>query len=156
GSQYVDVTTNPSQHFDRRTEPVEDSPELLPISLKQGESKQMWITTKVPAATPEGGYTGTIDVTADGAPPGQLTLKIRVLPFDLPDPKTYYNPDRDFYVMLYHHSRVWEYMESSGGDAELVDTTLLNEYRNMVEHNAVNIPGPYFYFLNRKDTLLHQ
>jgi hypothetical protein len=156
GSQYVDVTSNTSRKFDRFKEPVEDSPVLLPVSLKQGESKQMWITTKVPAGTPEGIYTGTIAITADGAPAGQLTLKIRVLPFELPAPKTYYDPDKDFYVMLYHGSRVWEYMTASGGDAELVDTILLNEYRNMLEHNAVNIPGPYFYDLSRTAYYLHQ
>jgi hypothetical protein len=156
GSQYVDVTSNPSQKFDRFKEPVEDSPVLLPIALKQGESKQMWITTKVPAGTPAGLYTGTISITADGAPAGQLTLKIRVLPFELPAPKTYYNPDKDFYVMLFHGSRVWEYMNESGGDAALVDTKLLNEYRNMAEHNAVNIPGPIFSSLSRTSYYLHQ
>ncbi|GBG08541.1 hypothetical protein PAT3040_03128 [Paenibacillus agaridevorans] len=144
GSQYVDVFTKPNKKFDHLAEPVEDSPVLLPIELKQGESKQMWITTKVDAGTPEGFYTGTIDITADGVPAGQITLKIRVLPFDLPDPKTYYDVDKDFYVMLYHESRVREYMKETGGNAALVDEKLANEYRNMAEHNAVNIPAPIY------------
>ncbi|WP_309121094.1 hypothetical protein [Paenibacillus sp.] len=144
GSQYVDVFTKPAKKFDHLREPVADSPTLLPIALKQGESKQMWVTTKVPAGTPEGIYTGTIGITADGVPAGELELKIRVLPFELPDPKTYYNLDKDFYVMLYHESRVKEYMDASGGNSALVDEKLLNTYRNMAEHNAVNIPGPIY------------
>ncbi|TLS51499.1 hypothetical protein FE782_15430 [Paenibacillus antri] len=144
GSQYVDVFTKPAKKFDHLAEPVADSPTLLPIALKQGESKQMWVTTKVPAGTPEGIYTGTIGITADGVPAGELELKIRVLPFELPDPKTYYNLDKDFYVMLYHESRVKEYMDASGGNSALVDEKLLNTYRNMAEHNAVNIPGPIY------------
>ena len=144
GSQYVDIFTKPAKKFDHLAEPVADSPTLLPIALKQGESKQMWVTTKVPAGTPEGIYTGKIDITADGAPAGRLTLKIRVLPFELPDPKTYYDIDKDFYVMLFHESRVKEYMDWTGGNSALVEEKLLNTYRNMAEHNAVNIPGPLY------------
>jgi len=155
GSQYVDIFTKPAKKFDHLAEPVADSPVLLPIALKQGESKQMWITTKVPAGTPEGVYSGTIDISADGVPAGQLTLKIRVLPFELPDPKTYYDVEKDFYVMLYHESRVWEYMNDTRGNAALVDEKLSNEYRNMAEHNAVNIPGPIFES-SRKELYFHQ
>ena len=155
GSQYIDVFTKPAKKFDHWAEPVADSEVLLPIELKQGESKQMWITTKVPAGTPEGIYTGTIDITADGAPAGQLELKILVLPFELPAPKTYYNLDKDFYVLLFHESRVWEYMTWTGGNAALVDEKLLNTYRNMAEHNAVNIPAPG-YVSSRADHFLHQ
>ncbi|WP_274363138.1 hypothetical protein [Paenibacillus thermotolerans] len=152
GSQYVDVFTKPAKKFDHLSEPVADSPALLPIALTQGESKQMWITTKVPAGTPEGIYTGTIDISADGVPAGQITLKIRVLPFELPAPKTYYDTNKDFYVMLFHESRVREYMGETRGNAALVDKKLSNEYRNMAEHNAVNIPGPLY---NSADSQLY-
>jgi hypothetical protein len=155
GSKYVDVSGSPPAPFNMFNEPVADSPVLLPISLKQGQSKQMWVTTKVPKGTPEGIYTGTIAITTDGVPAGQLTLQIRVLPFELPSPKTYYDLNKDFYVMLYHGSRVLEYMNDTHGNAALVDEKLLNEYRDMAEHNAVNIPGP-LYNTSTKDYFLHQ
>ncbi|MNI32621.1 hypothetical protein D3C73_865410 [compost metagenome] len=123
GSQYVDISSNPVVKFDHFAEPVEDSPTLLPIALRQGESKQMWVTVKVPAGTPAGFYSGTIVITADGAPAGSLTLDIRVLPFELPKPKTYYDLNKDFYVMLYHQSRLKEGLAAAKGNVALVETS---------------------------------
>ncbi|MDF2670010.1 MAG: hypothetical protein K0R67_2316 [Paenibacillus sp.] len=144
GSQYVDISNNPVTKFNSYDEPVEDSPTLLPIALKQGESKQMWLTLKVPSQTPAGFYTGTIDITANGVSAGSLTLNIRVLPFELPDPKTYYDVNKDFYVMLYHQSRVKEHLVLAKGNTALVETKLLNDYRNLAEHNVLNVPGPLY------------
>jgi hypothetical protein len=155
GSKYVDISQKPAVKFDRWTEPVEDSPTLLPIELKQGESKQMWVTLKVPTSTPAGIYTGTIAITADGAPAGQLTLNVRVLPFELPAPKTYYDTNKDFYVMMYHGARLKEYLADTKGNTALVETTLLNQYRNAAEHNLVNLPGPN-YTTSDKKTFLRQ
>lgn len=155
GPQYVDVSGSPPQPFNRWTQPVKDSPVLLPISLKQGESKQMWITTKVPSGTPEGNYTGTIDITADGAPAGQLTLNIHVLPFELPEPKTNYDLNKDFYVMIMHGATLKASLDANGGNMALAEESLLNQYRNLVEHNVVNVPvGSYD--VNHPDIFLHQ
>ncbi|GIP31770.1 hypothetical protein [Paenibacillus sp. J2TS4] len=155
GSQYVDISNIPTMEFDFYSEPVEDSPTLLPITLKQGESKQMWLTTKVPLGTPAGIYKGSIDITADGAPAGRISLHIRVLPFELPDPKTYYDLNKDFYVMLYNHSRLKETLKATDGNTELAETRLLNEYRNMADHNVIHLPGPY-YSAADKSTFLRQ
>jgi hypothetical protein len=141
GSQYVDISGSPPPAFSSYTEPVEDSPVLLPIALHQGESKQMWVTTKVPEGTPEGVYTGTIAMTADGSPAGQLTLTIRVLPFELPAPKTYYDLDKDFYVMIYSSSGLKTALAGTGGNTQLAETRLLNQFRNLVEHNVLNLPA---------------
>lgn len=144
GSQYVNMSGSPPAAFNRWNEPVADSPVLLPIELKQGESKQMWITTKVPSGTPEGIYSGTIDIEADGAPAGQITLKIRVLPFELPDPKTYYNIEKDFYTLMYHGADLKNGLASSQGQTEMVEESLLNQYQNMADHNVLNAPGPHY------------
>lgn len=156
GSQYVNISGSPPAAFNSYTAPVSDSPSLLPVALKQGESKQMWITTKVPAGTPEGVYTGTIGITADGAPAGQLTLKIRVLPFELPAPKTYYDLNKDFYVMMYHSSTYKSALTGTTGNTALAETRLLNQYRNLVEHNVVNLPTNAVYELNQPQTYLRQ
>ncbi|MGZ9584287.1 hypothetical protein [Paenibacillus marinisediminis] len=144
GAKYVDISNIPATKFNTYNEPVADSPILLPITLKQGESKQMWLTSHVPSDTPAGTYTGTIDILADGISAGQITLKIRVLPFELPKPKTYYDLNKDFYVMLYHQSRVKENLKTANGNMKLVETKLLNDYRNLVDHNVLNIPGPLY------------
>lgn len=155
GSQYVDISSVSTAKFDYYSAPVEDSPSLLPIELKQGAAKQMWLTFKVPAGTAAGVYNGTIGITSDGAPAGRIKLQIRVLPFELPAPKTYYDLNKDFYVMLYHGSRLKEGLAATKGNTALVETRLLNEYRNMAEHNVLNIPGP-LYSAADKNTFLRQ
>lgn len=144
GTKYVDISNIPATKFNTYVEPVADSPTLLPIALRQGESKQMWLTSHVPSETPAGTYTGTIDIFADGISAGQISLTIRVLPFELPKPKTYYDLNKDFYVMLYHQSRVKENLKTANGNMKLVETKLLNDYRNLVNHNVLHIPGPYY------------
>lgn len=155
GSKYVDISSLPAAKFDYFSEPVEDSSTLLPIALKQGEAKQMWLTSKVPSGTPAGFYTGSIDIAADGVPAGKLTLTIRVLPFELPQPKTYYDLNKDFYVMLYHHSRLKETLAGTKGNTALAETRLLHEYRNLADHNVINLPGP-LYSTSDKATFLRQ
>ncbi|QJD82017.1 hypothetical protein [Cohnella herbarum] len=156
GPQYVDVSGSPPAAFSSYTSQFEDSPVMLPIELKAGESKQMWITTKVPSGTPEGVYTGAIAIMADGVPAGQLTLKIRVLPFELPSPKTYYDLDKDFYTMLYHNVRLKDALDSNGNNVALAETRLLNSYRNLVEHNVVNLPTNASVNLNNPSVFLRQ
>ncbi|MFD0616654.1 hypothetical protein ACFQZR_04215 [Paenibacillus sp. GCM10027629] len=156
GSQYVNISGSPPQFFNRWTQPVEDSPVLLPITLKQGQSKQMWVTTKVPGGTPEGVYTGTIDITANGAPAGQLMLKIHVLPFELPDPKTNYDLNKDFYVMMMHGSTLKNELKGNEGNTQLAEQTLLNHYRNLVEHNVVNLPPHSPFDVNHPQNFLRQ
>ncbi|MGZ9584235.1 hypothetical protein [Paenibacillus marinisediminis] len=156
GSQYVDMSGSPPKPFNRWTQPVEDSPVLLPIALKQGQSKQMWITTKVPSGTPQGVYSGTIDVTANGAPAGQLTLSIHVLPFELPDPKTNYDLNKDFYVMMMHGSTLKNALNANGGNTALAEQTLMNHYRNLAEHNVLNLPPNMPFEVNRPQIFLRQ
>lgn len=144
GAKYVDISNIPATKYNTYDEPVADSPALLPIELRQGESKQMWLTSHVPSETPAGTYTGTIDIAADGTSAGQITLTIRVLPFELPKPKTYYDLNKDFYVMLYHQSRVKENLKMANGNMNLVETKLLNDYQNLVNHNVLHILGPYY------------
>lgn len=144
GSQYKDISNIPATKFNTYEEPVEDSPTLLPILLKQGESKQMWLTLKVPNEAAAGFYTGSVDIVANGISAGRITLNVRVLPFELPQPKTYYDVNKDFYVMLFHQSRVKEHLVQAKGDLALVETKLLNDYKNLANHNVLNIPGPLY------------
>lgn len=156
GSQYVDMSGSPPASFSSYTEPVADSSVLLPVELKQGESKQMWVTTKVPAGTPEGLYTGTIAIEADGLPAGAIEVIIRVLPFELPAPKTYYDLDKDFYTMMYHNSRLKDALTETGNNVALSEARLLNHYRNLVEHNVINLPTNANINLNEPHIFLRQ
>lgn len=80
--------------------PLNDAKTLQPIRLDAGRTQQMWLTLHVPKRAPAGVYEGTIQIFADGKPVGTLKLQTRVLPFELPVAKTYYDTGRDFFSWL--------------------------------------------------------
>lgn len=87
--------------FNYLAEPVADAATLQPITLKAGENKQIWVTLKVPVDAKAGVYRGEITLSQQGRTLGVVQVQARVLPFELPDPKTYYNLDKDFFVTIY-------------------------------------------------------
>ncbi len=124
--------------FNYLTEPVADSKTLQPVQLVKGENKQIWVTVKVPENTPAGIYRGPIQLLADGRPAGAVNLEVRVLPFALPAPKTYYDTDKDYLVTLYA-TNVLEVARRLKLPQEEVDRLQLAWYRNLIAHNVVNI-----------------
>jgi len=57
----------------------------LAASVEAGTNQGFWADVYVPRETAPGEYSGTITVTADGAPLGSVRVKLRVQPFTLPD-----------------------------------------------------------------------
>ena len=55
------------------------------LSVRAGHNAQVWLTLKVPAQATPGIYKGTISLKADGRD-RTLSLRVRVLPFSLPEP----------------------------------------------------------------------
>ena len=138
GSEYVWIS-NPAEvnvPFNDHLEPVRDAKSLQPFSLKTGEFKQVWLTLEAPK-TAEGIYSGTISISIDGKAQSAIPLEVRVLPFELPDPKTNYYLTREYYTSTYNHSSLGEFMKKNGGDPEKATTRLLNEYVNMRKHNVM-------------------
>ena len=141
GPQYVWVSypqkAETGRKFNHNTEPVADSPALKPVRLVPGENKQIWVTVRAPADAAAGLYRGTIALAADGRKVGEMTLELRVLPFELPPPKTYYDLTKDYYASMYNHCSIDEHVKDNGGDWELAGRKLLAEYVNMREHNLL-------------------
>lgn len=147
GSEYVWIS-NPANidiTFNDNTEPVRDATTLQPFSLTAGEFKQIWLTFEAPQSA-EGHYTGKISVLIDGKPKGVIPIEVRVLPFQLPEPKTNYDLARDFYTSIYTHSGLTgdQCKKNGGGQAacynggwEVAKKRLLNEYVNMRRHNLM-------------------
>ena len=77
---------------------VEDARTLQPFALEAGKCKQLWLTLHVPADAKGGLYRATATVRSDrGEPLDEVRIVVRVLPFELPEPKTFRNPDKPFY-----------------------------------------------------------
>jgi len=125
------------EYFNYLTEPVADSDTLQPIKLTRGENKQIWVTVKVPDECTPGVYRGAIELTCDGQPLGEMQLAVRVLPFSLPMPKTYYDLDLDYLVTVYG-TGIYDLCRRLGIDIETTDRLQKNIYRNLLEHNVFN------------------
>ncbi len=140
GDEYVWISypkDKATKAFNYLTEPVADSPTLQPIRLKKGEHKQIWVTVKVPPACAAGVYRGKIVLTADGEDVGAMELAVRVLPFELPRPRTYCDLDLPYLVTVYG-TGVYEICNRLGIDREVADRHQQAIYQNLLEHNVYN------------------
>lgn len=117
------------------TEPIADSPTLLPVTLIAGECKQFWLTIKIPEKAKAGFYDGVITMKSKGKTIGALKLTLRVLPFALPEPKTYYDLDREFIVSIYDYMEGQADLRLAGGDKALLKRQVVSMYKDMLNHN---------------------
>jgi len=127
--------------FNYMLEPVHDAASLKPVALKTaGRAQQFFMTVKVPEKAAAGLYRGTLDLLADGKKAESLEILLRVLPFQLPAPKTNYDLTRDYIVKIH---RVGSSI-SLCKDRKTAEKRSLLEYRNLFEHNAYHPDGPDF------------
>lgn len=147
-SKYIWIS-NPHEiqiPFNDTLEPVGDAPKFQPFSFQAGELKQLWLTFEAPKGA-EGLYTGSLAITVDGKPQGNIPLEVRVLPFELPDPMTNYDLNKIFYASIYNNIDLKEYLKKNGGDMALALKRIQNEYANLKKHNLLypqipNVKGP--------------
>ena len=118
--------------FAQMREPVYDAKTLQPVKLIAGEFKQFFVTVKTTDKTAPGLYEGKISLGGRMNVP----VRVRVLPIVLPDPKTYYNTDYDFYTMLYCQPGSGQYYESNGKDKALSDQVAFARFQNQSDHNV--------------------
>ena len=118
--------------FAQHREPVYDARTLQPVKLIAGEFKQFFVTVKTTEKTAPGLYEGTISLGGMMNVP----VRVRVLPIVLPDPKTYYNTDYDFYTMLYCVPGSGQYYGTNGNDQALSDKVALARFQNQADHNV--------------------
>ncbi len=106
---------------------IQDAESFRGVVLNPDELKQIMLTVKIPADAEPGLYTGELFLRADGAAAGSVPVRLRVLPFALPEPKTKYNPEKDFLVSFYGAAR-------AGG-------LNLKRAQNCADHNVKNLLG---------------
>ncbi len=58
---------------------------LGPVDIAAGDVQAFWIRVRAPKDQPPGVYRGTLTVSADGAAPQKVGLRVNVRPFALPD-----------------------------------------------------------------------
>lgn len=152
GGEYQWISYPPEKAektFNYLVEPVTDAPKLLPVGFAKGENRQFWITLRVPDDAKPGIYRGNLALSADGKPAGNVELNVRVLPFKLPAPRTYYNLENDYLVSIYG-TDILDAARRQKLDPEKAKAHQKAIYRNLLEHNVYNIRS-YIDINNRKD-----
>ncbi len=139
--------------FNHAVEPVADAATLQPFELVQHEGKQFWLTIEIPQTAAPGCYSGTVAISTSGQELGTIRLSLAVLPFPLPEPKTYYDLEEDFFTLLYNHSQIKIHLELLGEDIAAAERKVLSELHNMRDHNVTSLllhraglKGPYDLF----------
>ncbi|MCK5805883.1 MAG: hypothetical protein KAI66_23835 [Lentisphaeria bacterium] len=119
--------------------PVADSAVLLPVTIQAGTNKQFWVTVHVPDPAEAGLYTGKISLSAGGRTLADLSLKLRVLPFKLAAPKTFYDLEKTFESSIYYHGKLNpKRPEGSISSEDKSRRQLSAELRNMFAHGVTN------------------
>ena len=117
-------------------EDFRDAKTLQPVTLAKGRFTAFFLTAHVAPGTPAGTYEGGVRLTdARGKVLGEIPVAITVLPFNLPGPKRYLDPDLDFYVASYSYITLPFIMEENGDDLDLAKRQLEAIFADQVRHN---------------------
>ncbi|MDO9574412.1 MAG: hypothetical protein Q7I94_05395, partial [Candidatus Contubernalis sp.] len=149
GEKYIWIS-NPNEVEANTVEEfsAKDSPALLPVNIPARTNKQFWVTVKVPEDAKGGVYTGSINLSSGGKTLGAITLKLRVLPFKLASPKTYYDSTREFTSSIYYLSQLTSDYPKETISAILKSKEQLKaELKDMFSHGVTN-PNVYQSYRN--------
>lgn len=128
GDRYVDVSryAYDQVQFDELNDAFNDALELQPVELPEaGRNQQYFLTFHVPEKALPGFYDGKVQLIADGKNAGEIAITLRVLPFELPAAKTYYDINRTYY----------SHINSAPTDSKEVFAAAL---KNLKEHSLLH------------------
>ncbi|MCI7644461.1 MAG: hypothetical protein MST10_08990 [Lentisphaeria bacterium] len=112
-----------------------DAETLQPVTLNEGEFKQFFLTAHVTGDIAPGLYSGDITLSAKGNVIGKIPVSVKVLPFKLPEPKAYFDLNKDYLTASYSYISLDMIMEENGGDYELAKKQYLEVMKNQKAHN---------------------
>ncbi len=159
GAEYKKASSLKSFNYTR--EPVHDADALCPVSFKAGKNKQFWITVKVPESASAGMYKSTLKLIKNGKNIAEVLINLKVLPFSLPMPKTYYNLNRTFFTSIstwcalpVHLFKLCDQNRKIQDNElktnlPLAEKRLSAEYKNLRKHNIYNMGNRVDYGVSR-------
>lgn len=130
-----DLDTN----FDHYQPGFEDAPTIQPVSLEAGAFKQFFLTVKVDSQARPGIYRGQVRVKAGNQRTVTIPLAVRVLPFELPLPMSFYDLKKPVIVSI---MGAWPTLPV---DHPAIKASLRNLREHNVLHTApgLNMRNPY-------------
>ena len=123
--------------FEYMREEFRDAATLQPVAVPKESFRNFFLTAHAAKDAKPGLYRGTVAMTAvkDGAKVGEIPVEIKVLDFALPQPKCYYEPEKDFLVSSYSYLSFSQIKEKNGFDEALARKQFVAILRDQVRHN---------------------
>ena len=123
--------------FSCMQEGFSDAPSFAGATLLKDQNKQFMLTVHVGKNAKPGLYTGTVAVKSrkDGALLHEVPVRLRVLDFELPAPKTYTDVNKDFMSFFCEYVGIDHIRAVNGNDTALAERQLEAILRDFVRHN---------------------
>lgn len=140
GMKYFDASKKKPfklQELDSKNFPIYDSREFKALDLTRGVNQQFWLTLKTTEEMKPGLYTSSVKLNGNGKMLASIPLKVRILPFALPEPATNYDLSREFYTSAYyfdHLSNGTTFASGSIGQVGRSKQQVKAELENLREH----------------------
>lgn len=130
--RYLDDSNKCESTFNFFTSPFADTKSIQPVELISGEFKQFFLTVHADKNCSAGIYRGKIKLVSGGRDVGEIPVAVRVLPFTLPAPKTYFDPNLDFVVTTMGQVN---FDKDVGGDLKRARKIRIAMLKNQRRHN---------------------
>ena len=111
------------------------------VTLRKGEYKQLWLTVEVGKDAKAGVYRGEVKVKSKSekgkSAEASIPLVLRVLDFELPEPKCYFDCHKDFNTWFCEYVGLEQVKVLNGGDAVLAERQLVAILKDFARHGEV-------------------
>ena len=140
---YLELDSRYDEHYRRygifspMKKSFADADTLQPVTLNAGEFKQFFLTAHVPADAVPGTYQGEVVLSQGKREIGKIPVILKVLPFTLPSPKSYFDLEKDYLTASYSYISFDLIMAENGGDRELAEKQYLEVMKNQKAHNQL-------------------
>ena len=118
-------------------ENFQDAPAFAGATVEKGKFKQFLLTVHVPANAKPGLYAGEIALRGreSGGAVGAVPVRLRVLPFALPEPRTFFDLDKEFQTRFCSYVSLDNIRAINGNDKALAERQLRAILADFVRHN---------------------
>jgi len=139
GRQWIKTTKDGKTRFFEISNPessipadveVHDAKQLQPFSMKENESKQLWLTLRAPENIASGTYVGKISVSAAGVPEQALAIEVEILPFTL--------EASDIETSLYYRGQLFRKPAEPRGWRNKQPQAYRWDMESLVDHGVMN------------------
>ena len=129
--------------FNQYTEGFCDADKLLPVKLEKDSFKQFFITVNAEKTQKSGLYKGKVAVTHKGKTLAEIPMAVKVLPFELPMPKGYLEPNKPYLHTCMGAMPNLNGLRRALGDENKAREYYLGRLKSLYEHSMFH--APYIY-----------